>query len=258
MMKKLLVLLLSAMMVFSLVACGGDDTTSGDDQQVENNVDANDDADANDDSDDASGDYTEEQAAYVEAYEQMLTDYQAAIDLANATPVLAEDTDLATMINDVTSDIDTITDMITPENMTDEFMGQLETVIDAAYVIINRIELYAELLPVLSIAGAGADEEENTYWFACSEDETIGAMVILSADQTQNAYCIGDMTVDADGIYTINDEEGYTMSMAVEAVEGGLLLTLQDGTEVGMVAATPRDVVEVILTVLESTENVNE
>lgn len=40
MMKKLLVLLLSAMMVMSLVACGGDDTeTDGADQQVENEAD---------------------------------------------------------------------------------------------------------------------------------------------------------------------------------------------------------------------------
>ena len=44
MMKKLLVLLLSAMMVFSLVACGGEDTSSG---------------------------YTDEQQEYVDAYEQM-------------------------------------------------------------------------------------------------------------------------------------------------------------------------------------------
>lgn len=44
-MKKLLVLLLSVMMAMSVVACGGDDaTTDVEDQQVENDVDANDDA----------------------------------------------------------------------------------------------------------------------------------------------------------------------------------------------------------------------
>jgi len=109
MMKKFLVLLLSIMMVFSLAACGGDDKTGGNDQQVENNVDQNNDADndvsgdAIDDADndtETSGDYTDEQAAYVEKYNQMLTDYQAAIDLANATPELAGDTELADMMNE--------------------------------------------------------------------------------------------------------------------------------------------------------------
>lgn len=44
--KKLLVLFLSAMMVFSLVACSGDETTDGNDQQVEQNADVEDEADA--------------------------------------------------------------------------------------------------------------------------------------------------------------------------------------------------------------------
>lgn len=67
-MKKLLVLLLSAMMVFSLVACGGDDTTDGEDQQVENNVDAEDEADANDDVevDDAATDPTTDEVVISE------------------------------------------------------------------------------------------------------------------------------------------------------------------------------------------------
>ncbi len=254
MMKKLLVLLLSAMMVFSLAACG-DDTADGDDQQIENN-----DADANDDEE--SG-YTAEQAACVEKYEQMLEDYQAAIDLANATPELNQDTDLADLINEVTDAINIITDkMADPANMTEEFVTGVYDVIDNAYIIINRIDTYAELLPILTYAFAGVDEEDNTYWFACDDNEEVGAMVILSADQTQNVYCIGDMVCDENGIYTINDEEGYTMSMSVEAVEedgvSGLLVTLQDGTQVGMVPAMPREVIEVMLTIQETTENVNE
>ena len=263
-------MLLSAMMVFSLAACGGGDAEGGNDQQVENNADANDDADVNNDADasdevdandgtDVSGDYTTEQAECINAYNQMLADYQAAIDTANATPELNEDTDLAAMINEVTDSINTLTDMMAdPANMTDDFISTTYTVIDNAYIIANRINTYAELLPILTVAGAGADEEENTYWFACNEDETVGAMIILSADETQYVYCVGEMVVDENGIYTINDEDGYTMSMAVEAVEGGLILTMQDGTEVGMVAATPREVIEVMLTIEETTENVNE
>lgn len=249
MMKKLLVLLLSATMALSMVACGGDDTTADvDQQQVEDDANA-----------DVSGDYTEEQQELIAQYEQMIEDYNAAIELLNATPELVEDTEFVDMINETTESIDIITEVVSdPENLTDEFMAELYTLIDNAYVIINRIDAYAQLLPILTLAGVGADADENTYWFACSEDETVGAMVILSADQTQNVYCIGEMVVDADGIYTINDEEGYTMSMAVEVVDDGLILTMQDGTEVGMVGAQPRDVVEAILSIQENTENVNE
>ena len=268
MMKKLLVLLLSAMMVFSLVACGGDDTTDGDDQQIENNVDENNDADAdNDDADadkddaDASSDYTDEQLACIEEYEQMLADYNAAIEVAKETPELAEDTEFVDFMNEVSASIDTITDAITPETLDDELMGQIDVVIENAYIIINRIDVYSELLPILTVAGVGVDDEENTYWFACDEEETVGAMIILSADETEYVYCVGDMSVDENGVYTIVDEEGYMMSMLVEAVEGGLLLTVEDGEggiEVGMAAAAPRDVIEMMLTIEETTENVNQ
>ena len=232
MMKKLLVLLLSAMMVFSLVACGDEDTTGG---------------------------YTKEQQEYVDAYEKMLKDYQAAIDLANKTPELSNDKDLADMINEVTDDINTITDAIAdPETFTDELMSQLDDVIDAGYIIANRIEVYAELLPILTIAGVGTDDEENTYWYACNDDETVGAMIILTADEKQNVSCVGEMTIDKNGVYTINDEDGYTMSMTMEVAEGDVvIITLQNGVKVNMIGATPRDVIEMMLTIEETTENIN-
>lgn len=63
MMKKLLVLLLSAMMVMSLVACGGDDTeTDGADQQVENEVDVEEDV-ADDTTDEVADNTTDETAS---------------------------------------------------------------------------------------------------------------------------------------------------------------------------------------------------
>ena len=36
--------------------------------------------------------------------------------------------------------------MADPANMTDDFMAQLDTVIDAAYVLVNRIEIYIFIL----------------------------------------------------------------------------------------------------------------
>lgn len=195
---------------------------------------------------------------YIEAYEQMINDYNAAIDLANEVPELLEDEELVNAMNELTAGIDTITELMAdPANMTDEFLANLETSMELTYVTINRVNSLAELLPILTIAGAGADEAENTYWFACSEDETVGVMVILSADQTQNVYCAGSMVINEDGTYTIYDEDGYTMTMAVEVVEDGLLLTMQDGTQVGMFAAAPKDVIDIMLAIEEGTENVN-
>lgn len=251
MMKKLLVLLLSAMMAMSLIACGGDTTTDdGADKQVENNV--VDDADA-------SGDYTDEQLACIEVYKQMLADYHAAIELANETPALTADEELVNAINEVSATIDEITTIMeNPANITDEFIDGVDAMIPQVYTLINKINAMGELLPILTVAGVGVDEENNTYWFACDEEITVAAMVILSADQTQNVACVGEIVDNGDGTCTIYDEEGYTMTMAIEEVEGGLALTMQDGTLVGMVAAEPLDVVDAILAIEEGTENVNE
>lgn len=259
MMKKFLVLLLSAMMVFSLVACGGDDTTGGDDQQVENNVDENNVDESNDDAD-VSGDYTAEQTACIEAWQDMLDDYNAAMDLANTVPEIQADTELVAEVNDLTAEIDNLTDLLAdPANVTDDVIANVEdVVIPSVYTFVNRLNSLSELLPILTIAGVGADEEENTYWFACNEDVSFAAMIILSADATEYVYCVGDVVDNGDGTCTINDEEGYTMTMAVETVEDGLILTLQDGTEVGMVAAEPKLVVDTILGIEESVQNVNQ
>lgn len=251
MMKKILVLLLSAMIAFSLVACGGDDATGGDDQQVENNT--NDDATG-------SGDYTEEQTACIDAWQDMLDDYNAAIDLANETPEILEDSELVDEINELSAEMDNLTELLgDPANITDDVIANVEdVVIPSVYAFVDRINTLAELLSVLSIAGIGADVDENTYWFACNEDVSFGAMIILSADETEYVYCVGEMVDNGDGTITINDEEGYTLTMAVEAVEDGLILTLQDGTEVGMLAAEPKEVIDTILGIEESVQNINQ
>ena len=195
---------------------------------------------------------------YVEAYEQMLNDYNAAIDFANEVPEILEDQELVDKMNELSAAIEENTELMgDPANLTDEFLAKLEVAMTQTYTTINRLNALGELLPILTIAGVGADEEGNTYYFAFNEEETVGAMVILSADQTQNVACSGAMTVAEDGTYTISNDE-YEMSMLIEVVEDGLILTMQDGTEVGMVGAEPRAVVDAMLAVQEVTENVIE
>ena len=162
------------------------------------------------------------------------------------------------MMNELTAVIEENTELMQdPANLTDDFLANLEVAMAKTYVTINRLNALGELLPILTSAGVGMDEAENTYYFAFNEDQTVGAMVILSADQTQNLACSGTMTVTEDGVYTISNDE-YEMSMLVEVVEEGLVLTMQDGTMVAMVGAEPRAVVDAMLSIEEATTNVNE
>ena len=243
--KKLLALLLATAMSMSLIACGGGEETAPEVSATE------------DTAEEPVGDYTEEQLACLEEFQQMLDDYNAVIDLANQVPQITEDEELVNVMNELTAEIDSTTELLEdPANMTEEFMASLSTAMEQTYTTINRLNSLAELLPILTIAGVGVDEEENTYLFAFNEEETVGAMVILSADQTQNVYCAGDMVVSEDGTYTISDGT-YEMSMLVEVIEEGLAITMQDGTVVGMVGAEPKQVVDAMLSIEEATENVN-
>ena len=256
MMKKLLAVLLCAMMTFSLVACGGDDTTSDAGQQVESNDEQQ---VENDDAGEVSGDYTDAQATLANEYQQMLDDYNAAVDLMNETPAILEDQELVDIMNELSAELDKITDIVNdPAMLTDDVIASIEEFIPQVYTVINRINTLGELLPILTIAGVGADEEENTYWFACNDDVTVAAMIILSADMSEYVYCVGEVVDNGDGTLTINDEEGYTMTFAVEEVSDGLILTMQDGTQVGMVASTPYEVVDIMISIEEGVTNVNE
>lgn len=257
--KRLLAILMATAMSMSLIACGG-----GEEENVTKEV-ATEEAEVEEEAEEVveedtevTGDYTEDQLAYIEAYEQMLNDYNTVIDAANEVPAIVENQELVDVMNQLAAGIEETTELMAdPANMTDEFLSKLDVAMEQTYITLNRLQTLSELLPILTIAGVGADEEGNTYYFAFNEEETVGAMVILSADQAQNAYCAGDMVVSEDGTYTISDGE-YEMSMLVEVVEDGLALTLQDGTVVGMVGAEPMAVVDAMLSIQEATENVNE
>lgn len=262
--KRVLAILMAAAMSMSLIACGGGEEEAAtkevavEEETVEEDAVEEDAVVEEEVVEEATGDYTEEQMAYIEAYNQMLDDYNTVIDMANEVPQLLENQELVDVMNELAAGIEDMTELMSdPANLTDEFLAGVDVAMDQTYATLNRLQTLAELLPILTIAGVGADEEENTYYFAFNEEETVGVMVILSADQTQNVYCAGDMVVSEDGTYTISDGE-YEMSMLVEVVEDGLAITMQDGTVVGMVGAEPMAVVDAMLSIQEATENVNE
>ena len=250
--KKLLAILMATAMSVTVIACGG----SGEEASAPAQEETAEDVTA-DEVEKVSADYTEEQAALLDEFQQMVDDYNVAVDAANQVSQITEDEELVNVMNELTAEIDSMTELLAdPANMTEEFMTGLRGAMEQTYATINRLNSLSELLPILTIAGVGVDEEENTYLFAFNEEETVGAMVILSADQTQNVYCAGNMVVSEDGTYTISDGE-YEMSMLVEVMEEGLAITMQDGTVVGMVGAEPKTVIDAMLSIEEATENVN-
>lgn len=255
--KKLLALLLAAAMSMTLIACGGgeEEAVTKDAAAVEETVESE---PAEDEVEEVTGDYTEEQVAFLEEFQVMMDDYNAVVDAANAVPELTANEQLVTMLNSLAAEIDSTAELMAdPANLTDEFMAGTRTAMEQTYATMNRINGMVELLPILTMAGVGADEEGNSYLLGFNDDQTVGAMVILSADKTQNVWCAGDMTVTEDGTYTISNGE-VEMTMLVEVVEEGLVITMQDGTVVAMVGADPVEVVDAMLAVQEATENVNE
>ena len=69
--------------------------------------------------------------------------------------------------------------------------------------------------------------------------------------------CVGEIVDNGDGSLTINDETGYTITFMVEEAEGGLILTLDDGTIVGMAPWDTQEVLDMIIAIDEGTEILN-
>lgn len=265
--KKMLAVLLLVSLTLSLTACGGGEDTSAADEAVV----ATDVTDVTDDAG-STAEYTEEQAQFAQEYIDMCAAYDEAVNLVNATPELLEDQELVTVMNDLTASIDSVDELFEdPANLTPEAMDELRTAFADVYSFIDEVNNLVgavssdgeanavdDLASVLTIAYGGADDAGNTYYFACDQDVTFGSYFILSADMTQNAYCVGNIVDNGDGTLTINDEEGYTTTFAVEEAEGGVILTLEDGTTVGMAAWEPSEIIEMMLTIEQQTQNVNQ
>ena len=87
--KKLLALLMATTMSMALVACGGSEVAEVVEEATE----------------EVAGDYTEEQQAFVDEYLQLCDDYDAAIAVLESVPELAENQELADVMNTLTDAI---------------------------------------------------------------------------------------------------------------------------------------------------------
>ena len=254
--KKLLAVLLAAAMSMALIACGGSEEVTGNESSVEATQEED------------LGDFTEEQLAFVDEFNTMVDDYNAAIDKFNATPELAENQELVDVMNTLTEAINEVSEICEdPSLLTEENMELLRTTsFTETYKLIDEINAYtgdatAEemsdrdiMAELFTIAGCGADEEENTYYFLCDDEISVAAFVILSADATESANVVGEVTDNGDGSLTVTGEDGEYITFMVEEGDGCLLLTLEDGSVVTLLPWDINEAIDFVLTIDEGTE----
>lgn len=255
--KRLLAILMAAVMSMSLIACGG-----GKDEGTTNNNAA---VEQNDAADTEGAEFSEEQAALAQEYLDLCEAFDVAADRVNNTPDLLEQEEIVNTMNEVADALISLDECFgDPALLTEEVMVQIKDTIEKGYLFIDEVnvlvdgeEVVEDLASVLTIAWAGADEDENTYYFVCDEEVTYGLLVVLSADMTQNLNCVGEIVENEDGTITIVDETGYTATLATEEVDGGLIVTIDNELEVAMVSYDAEEVLDLVYQIDTQTENVN-
>lgn len=259
--KKLAAILMTTVLSLSLAACGGSKDTAKTQSKEAGEENQN----------LEESNFTEEQAQLAQEYLDMCEAYDEAVDLVNATPELLEVQELVDAMNELTTAIDEADECFAdPELLTDEVMEGLRASFAETYKFIDEVTALAgnaenaevmdadALAEIFTIGYCGADEEENTYYFVCDDAVSVGGIVILSSDVTQNLNVVGDIVDNGDGSVTINDDTGYSITFFVEEdEEGDLILTLQDGTQVAMGAYDAKEVIDMMMTIDEETENIN-
>ena len=262
--KKLLALLMATTMSMALVACGGSEEAATEEVAVEETVEE-------EATEEVTGDYTEEQQAFVDEYLQLCDDYDAAIAVLESTPELAENQELADVMNTLTDAIAEVADICAdPELLTEENMELLRTTSFAeTYKLIDQINAYANgetaemseeeaaLRSVFTGAIVGSDEAENTYWFLFDDELTFGAFVILTADYTQSVNVVGEITSrEEDGALVITDEStnSYIAFTVVEEGEDYLTVQIEDGDQVTMINYDLDEAIETVIGIDETTE----
>lgn len=260
--KKLLAILMATAMSMALTACGGseeaatttEETTTTEEAVVE----------------ETTGDYTDEQSAFVDEFNKMVDDYNVAVDAVNANEELLSNQELVDMMNEVTAAIDEASEIIAdPANLTAEVMEGYKAAFAETYSLINSINEYLEdgattemseeeaaIRAAFTTALCGADEVENTYWFLFNDDITFGAFVILSADYTQSINVVGEITSAEDGSLVITDEttSSYIAFNVVEEGEDYLTVAVEEGNEVTLINCDFDEAVEMVLAIDETTE----
>jgi hypothetical protein len=250
--KKLLSVLMAAVLSISLVACGGEETTEA--PAAETTVEA--------------GDYTEEQIAFIEEYQKLIDDYNAAVDVFNANEELTGNAELVEVMNAVTEAIQEVDEIcLDPSLLTEEAMELLRTTSFAeTYKLIDEIyafdsgsteeeDMASTFASIFTVALCGSDEAGNTFYLLTDEEVTYAAFVMLSEDAERSMNVVGDVTENEDGTLTITEEEGRYLVIAVESIdEESLLLTLEDGTQATMVGWDVEEAIDFVLAIDEATE----
>lgn len=265
--KKLLAILMAATMSMALIACGG-----GEEEATTKEV-ATEEAVVEDVAEEvADVEYTEEQAAFVDEFNTMVDDYNAAIDVINATPELAENQELVDIMNTLTDAINEVAEICNdPSLLTEENMELLRTTsFVETYKLIDEINAYAAggetaemsgeeaLKALFTVALAGSDEAENTYWFLFDDELTIGACVILSSDYTQSVNVLGTVSADGDAMVITDDEtDDYISFTVVEEGEDYLVVSVEGGNEVTIINYDLDEAIETVLAIDENTEIMN-
>ena len=261
--KKLLAILMATAMSMALIACGGSEEAATTEETAVDEA-----------TEEVAGDYTEEQAAFVEEFNTMVADYNAAIDAANENEEILNDQEVVDTINTVTASIDEAAEIIAdPANLTAEVMegyraafAETYTLIDSIYAVVNdgasaeMSEGEAALRELFTVALAGADEAENTYWFLFNDELTVGACVILSADYTQSVNVLGTVSADGDAMVITEEETGRFVKFTVieegtdEEGDPYMVVSFEEGNEVTVYNDSLDEVIEVVLGIDETTE----
>ena len=250
--KKLLSVLMAAVMAISLVACGGEETADAPAEEIMVE----------------ESDYTEEQIAFIEEYQKLIDDYNAAVDVFNANEELSGNAELVEVMNSVTEAIQEVDEIcLDPSLLTEEAMELLRTTsFVETYKLIDEIyafdsgsageeDMASTFASIFTIAVCGADEAENTYYLLCDDEVTFAAFVMLSEDAERSMNVVGNVTENEDGSITITEEDGRYLTLAIETIdEESLLLTLEDGTQATMLPWDVAEAIDIVLAVDEGTE----
>lgn len=266
--KRLLAILMATTMSMALIACGGSEEAATTEETVAEET--TEEAVIEETTEETTVDYTEEQAAFVDEFNKMVDDYNVVIDAVNANEELLNNQELVDMMNEVTACIDEAAEIISdPANLTAEVMESYKTAFAETYNLIDSVnavleegvavemsEEEAALRAVFTTALAGADEQENTYWFLFDDEVTFGAFVILSADYTQSINVVGEITSREDGALVITDEStsSYIAFSVVEEAEDYLIVSVEEGNEVTLINCDFDEAIETVLAIDANTE----
>lgn len=110
-----------------------------------------------------------------------------------------------------------------------------------------------QLKKVLSIGYVGVDNEKNTIYWATDADVNFGALLVVSADNSQKISFVGYIESGEDNQLTITDDKtGNAKTFAVEPIEAsdgqkGIQLTSDDGLLVALFSVDVNTVIDAML-----------